>query len=221
MNINLMRDKKVFEFLIKYLETCPCDLQRLKLQNNNLQTTQIQAISATLVENTYIQDLDLSSNKLCRRDWAANQKILQNLTVFIRHNNKLRHLNLRGMHLYLAFELPKDLMEKPKDAKEVKEVPSPQKGAKKKDKKEAKKSASATIETKNDEEGALNENCFQRFVTVMVMSSSLQAIHLSDNGFNDEQKQSICSLFNIKAEGPEKTVDPSLTIDAGPDEKAE
>lgn len=85
------------------------------------------------------------------------------------------------MHLYLALEVFIDDQEPKKEEKETK--------CTKKHKK---------IVEVDDNDKSLNENIFQRFMTVLFKSRSIQSIHLSDNGFSHEQKDSIYILFNVK-----------------------
>ena len=60
-----------------------------------------------LIENVFLEDLDLSFNKMCRND-RNNEEILKNLSVFIEHDKNLRHLSLQGMHMSMAIENKSD-----------------------------------------------------------------------------------------------------------------
>ena len=92
------------------------------------------------------------------------------------------------MHLSLALEKP------PKVEAKVVEKPKPKKGDKKADKKDAKKSPKK--ESKkccDDNKGVHDEDkefvqefAFQNLVKMMSKSDSLQCIHLSNNGFNEQ-----------------------------------
>jgi hypothetical protein len=61
-------------------------------------------ISEALAENRELQDCDLCSNKICRKEKELNQYFIRNIAVFAYQNRKLRHLSLQGMHLSLAIE---------------------------------------------------------------------------------------------------------------------
>ena len=172
-------------------------------------------MTEALSENVLLHDLDLNCNQLCRTNFEGNLQILLNLTSFVANNKRLRHLNLQGMHLSLALEKP------PKVEEKVKEKPK----AKKEDKKASKKSPKKVKEPKKsisvgetkpgiseEEKEMMQEFAFQNLIKMMTKSDSLQCVHLSNNGFSEQDCIALLEYFNVDTDKNEISPDKVINL---------
>ena len=100
-----------------------------------------------------------------------NNEIISNLTMLVKHDKFLRHLSLQGMHLSLAVETDRVIEEKDKASAQM-----------------LSRFKNTIAKQIQETVTSVELNPHQQFgvlIHAISSSSSIQSVHLSDNGFDD------------------------------------